>query len=295
MIKSKIIVLTVLLLCVAGMLSAQSWRFYSDASLSLAQSSYSDNWAGTELSSITWFGNSNSFAEKQLTKRIHNKTSLKLAFGQTHNQKTDSEGNKYWAKPDKTTDNIDLETLLKFTLDTFVDPYLSGRMESQFLDFSQQAIGNSRTLNPIRFTEAAGVSKTFIKKDNEGLSARLGAAFRQNMDRHSAVPLTVDEYENITTNDGGLEFITEYNKGIKVTNLLFTSRLSVFQSVFNSKSDELNDDWKAPDVVWDNVLSTKLFSMVTASLNVQLKYEKEEDKKFQYKETLGLGFSYQLF
>jgi hypothetical protein len=293
--KIRFTVIFVLLLCVAGMLSAQNWRFYSDASLSLAQSSYSDNWAGTELSSITWFGNSNSFAEKQLTKRMHNKTSLKLAFGQTHNQKTDLEGNKYWAKPDKTTDNIDLETLLKFTLDTFVDPYLSGRMESQFLDFSQQAIGNSRTLNPIRFTEAAGVSKTFIKKDNEGLSARLGAAFRQNMDRHSAVPLTVDEYENITTNDGGLEFITEYNKGIKVTNLLFTSRLSVFQSVFNSKSDELNDDWKAPDVVWDNVLSTKLFSMVTASLNVQLKYEKEEDKKFQYKETLGLGFSYQLF
>ncbi len=289
------IILLILLLSLAGMLSAQGWRFYSDASLSLAQSSYSDNWAGTELSSITWFGNSNSFAEKQLTKRMHNKTSLKLAFGQTHNQKTDAEGDRYWAKPDKTTDNIDLETVLKFTLDAFVDPYLSGRMESQFLDFSQQAIGNSRTLNPIRFTEAAGVSKTFIKKDNEGLSARLGAAFRQNMDRHSAVPSTVDEYENITTNDGGLEFITEYNKGVKITNLLFTSRLSVFQAVFNSKSDELNDDWKAADVVWDNVLSTKLFSMVTASLNVQFKYEKQEDRKFQYKETLGLGFSYQLF
>lgn len=290
--KLTIIILILALVC---SLSAEKWRFYSDASLSLAQSAYSNNWAGTELSSITWFGNSTSFAEAQLTGLMHNKTGLKLGFGQTHIQKVDSEGKKYWTKPDKTTDRVDLESVLKFTLDKYVDPYLSVRMESQFLDFSQRSVGNTRVLNPIRFTEGAGVARTFVKKEGETFSSRLGAAFRQNLDMHSLKAGTTDEYETITTNDGGLEFITEYDKSVKATNMVFNSRLNIFQAVFNSKSDELNNNWKAPDVTWDNVLSTKLFSFITASLYLQLKYEKEEVSGFQFKETLGLGMSYQLF
>lgn len=291
--KMKHIVLTLLLICLAAGLSAGKWKFYSDAGLSLAQSAYSDNWAGTELSSITWFGNSNTSAEAQLTKYMNNKTTLKLAFGQTHTQKTDAEGNKYWTKPDKSTDKIDLESLLRFTLDAFVDPYVSARMESQFLDFSQRDVDNTRIVNPILLTEGAGVAKTLLKKENTNLNTRLGAAFRQRLDRDSYV--APDEFENITTNDGGLEWITDYDKAFKPANAMFKSRLQVYQALFNSKSDELNEDWKSPDVSWENSLSTKLFSIVTASLYFQLKYEKEEVAELQFKETLGMGVSWQLF
>lgn len=291
--KIKYIVLTLLLICLTAFISAENWSFHSDASLSLAQSAYSDNWSGTELSSITWFGNSNTFAEKQLNRKMHNKTSLKLAFGQTHTQKTNDEGEKFWTKPDKSTDKIDLESLLRFTLDAFVDPYVSARMESQFLDLSQEDLDNTRFINPILFSEGAGVAKTLIKRENENLNTRFGAAFRQKLDRHSFV--TVDEFEDITTNDGGLEWVTDYDKAFKPTNVIYTSRLQVFQALFNSRSDELNEDWKSPDISWENSISTKLFSFITAYLFFQLKYEKEEVAELQFKETLGLGVSWQLF
>ncbi|MFO7659879.1 MAG: DUF3078 domain-containing protein [Candidatus Cloacimonadaceae bacterium] len=290
----KMVFLTVMIAIVAIPLSA-GWKINSNIGISLAQSAYSDNWAGTEKSNITWFGNSDTSAEIQLTRYMHDKTTLKLAFGQTHSQDTDAEGESYWKEPEKSTDKIDLESLLRFTLDAFVDPYLSARMESQFLDLSQESLDNTRFINPIRFSEGAGVAKTLRERENEILITRLGAALRQNVDRHSVVPLTIDEYETITTNDGGLEWITEYNKAIKLTNLNFSSRLSVFQALFNSRSDELNDDWKSPDISWENSLSTRLFSVITASLYFQLKYEKEEVAELQYQETLGMGVSWNLF
>jgi hypothetical protein len=290
----KLVFLTTIIAVVAIPLSA-AWKLDSSVSIALAQSSYSDNWAGTEKSNLTWFGNSDTSAEIQLTKYLHDKTTLKMAFGQTHSQEVDANGDKYWAKPEKSTDKIDLESVLRFTLQAYVDPYISGRMESQFLDQSQEDQDNTRFVNPIRFTESAGIAKTLREKKNELLTTRLGAALRQNVDRHSVVTIEPEEYETITTNDGGLEWVTEYNKEVKLTNMVFNSRLSVFQALFNSKSDELNDNWKAPDVNWENTLSTKLFSVITASLYFQLKYEREEDKELQYKETLGMGVSWNLF
>ena len=90
-------------------LSAEDWKISSDMSLSLTQSAYSDSWQGTELSSVTWLAASNTTAEKQLKPWLNNKTTLKLAFGQTHQQKLDAMGDKYWEKPEKSTDKIDRE------------------------------------------------------------------------------------------------------------------------------------------------------------------------------------------
>lgn len=283
------------LLCLFGSLSAEGWKYTSDASLSLAQGFYSDNWSGTELSNITWVANSNTSAEKQLSAILHDKTTLKLAFGQTHTQKTDAEGDKYWAKPDKSTDKIDLESVLKFTLNTFVDPFLAARMQSQFLDLAQESLDNTRFVNPILFTETAGISRTIIKQENENLNSRLGFAFRQNVNRHTVKTIIPEEFETITTNDGGLEWVTEYNKLFLPSNVSYKSRLQVFQAIFNSKSDELNDDWKSPDLSWEHNLNTKLFSVVTAGLYLQFIFEKEQDNAVQVKETLGLGVAWQLF
>ncbi len=279
--------------CLAWGLGAEGWKYTSDASLSLAQGFYSDNWNGTELSNITWVANSNTAAEKQLSKILHDKTTLKLAFGQTHTQKTAADGDKYWEKPDKSTDKIDLESVLKFTLNAFVDPFVAGRMQSQFIDLSQESLDNTRFVNPILFTETAGIAKTIIKQEHENLNSRLGFAFRQNVDRHNWI--AADEYETLTTNDGGLDWVTEYDKLFLPSNVSYKSRLQVFQAIFNSKSDELNDDWKSPDLSWEHSLSTKLFSVVTASLYLQLLYEKEQDSAVQLKETLGMGVSWQLF
>ncbi|MBW6515046.1 MAG: DUF3078 domain-containing protein [Candidatus Cloacimonetes bacterium] len=272
-------------------LIAEPWKITSDASISLSQSSYSDNWAGTELGSISWTASSNSAAEKQLSDIMHNRTTLKLSFGQTHQQRITDEGDKDWSKPEKSNDKIDLESLLRFTLQVYVDPFIAARWESQFLDLSDPT--KTRIINPSRFTESAGIMRNFIKEDDHSLSARLGAAFRQNVDRDALVN---DTRETVTTNDGGIQFIAEYMRRFLPQDILYNSRLEVYQALFNSEEDELpNDNWKAVDVLWQHSLSTKIWSIINAGLFFEMVYDKEQVDELQFRQTLGLGVFFQLY
>ncbi|MCB5263039.1 MAG: DUF3078 domain-containing protein [Candidatus Cloacimonetes bacterium] len=281
----------IMILAAFTILPAQTWKLDSNMSMTLSQSAFSDNWAGTELSNITWVANSTTTAEKQLADWLLNKNTLKLAFGQTHNQKTDEVSkDKYWEKPEKTTDKIDLESMLRFTTNAWVDPFLAGRFESQFLDLSQP---ETRLVNPMLFTETAGVIRSFIDEEHQLLTARLGAAFRENIDRDVLIGT---EKETQTTVDGGLEMVSEYTRKVKMPlEMDVRSRLQLYQAIFNSKSDDLNEDWKSLDMVWDNVISTKLFGMVSANLIFELRYDKEQVSELQWKEMIGLGLSHSFF
>ncbi len=278
------------LIFVVTTLSAESWTFKSDFNLLLSQSSYSDNWNGTEKSSVSWTAKINSSVEKQLLEYLHNRNTLKLAFGQTHQQEVDDNDEKYWAKPEKSTDIIDFESMFRFTLKKYVDPFVSFRLESQFIDQSQE--DNTRTFNPILLTESAGIARTFIEQENHKLSSRLGAAIRQHIDRNS-----MDENGNQKTEtmqDAGLEFVGEYMKALNEI-LTFESRLDVFQALYNSEEDDLeNDDWKATDVKWLNTLNARIWKALTINFEVEWVYDKEQDKAGQYRENLALGFSYSI-
>jgi hypothetical protein len=160
----RFLVLT-LLMILSLALFAESWKMDADMSLTLSQSALSDNWAGTELSNITWLANTNASAEKQLKNWLHNRNTIKLAFGQTHLQKEDANVDKYWEAPEKTTDKIDVESVMRFTLQSWVDPFLAARMESQFLDLSQESADNTRFVNPMLFTETAGIMRTFVNTE----------------------------------------------------------------------------------------------------------------------------------
>ena len=284
--------LLIVLAAFACMLSAESWQLDSDVMVNLTQSSYSDNWNGSELSNITWAASSNTVAQKQMKEWLNNKTTLKLAFGQTHLQKVDMLGNKYWEKPSKSTDKIDLESLFKFTLQSFVDPYVSGRAESQFIDESDPTL--TRIVNPILFTESAGIIKSILDFEKTKLSVRLGGAVRENLNRE--VLNASLERENVITVDGGLEGVAEFKQVIGMLGASYNSKLSAYQALFNSKSDELpNENWKALDYKWENMLSFKLLKVLSVNLNLDFLYEKEQVDEVQWKEILGLGFSYTLF
>ncbi len=281
-----------MILAAFTLLPAQTWKLDSNMSLTLSQSAFSDNWAGTELSNITWVANSTSTAEKQLADWLLNKNTLKLAFGQTHNQKTDEVSrDKYWEKPEKSTDKIDLESMFRFTTHTWVDPFLAGRFESQFLDLSQD---EARLLNPMLFTETAGIIRSFIDEEHQLLTARLGAALRESVNRDVLIGTTK---ETQTTIDGGLEMVSEYTRKLKMPlEMDLRSRLQLYQALFNSKSDDLpNDNWKSLDMVWENIVSTKLFGMVSANLIFELRYDKEQVSELQWKEMIGLGLSHNFF
>lgn len=291
--KTGRLILVVVLLAAIS-LGAQPWILKGDFNLNLSQNAYSDSWAGTEQGSITWVAGSNMSAEKALTPLFYNINTLKLAFGQTHQQELNAAGDKFWAKPLKSTDKIDAETLLKMTMQTWVNPFAAARMESQFIDLSDPTL--TRLVNPMKFTESAGITRNFIDRENTQLISRLGMAIRENINRDVLMADASGNRENIITVDGGIESVTEYKKFFDPSNIVYSSKLQIYQALFNSKSDDyLHEEWKSPDLNWENTLSLKVWKALSMNLYLQLVYEKEQIAELQLKETMGLGLSYNLF
>ena len=281
----------ILLLLLPLMLAAEPWKLDSDINFSFTQSAYNSDWVGTELSNITWVATSNTSAEKQMRSWLLNRTTLKLAFGQTHLQKVEASGEREWQTPQKSTDKIDLESLFRFTTQGWVDPFFAVKMESQFIDESDPSL--TRIVNPMLFTESAGAMRSFYSSENSSLDTRLGMAIRERLNREALQPDLTREME--TTIDGGLESVTEYKTKLPMMDANFKSRLGLYQALFNSESDNVDGDWKALDVSWENALIAKLWGLISANLTFELRYEKEAVHAVQWKEILGLGFSYTLF
>lgn len=271
----------------------EGWKKTMDLSLTMTQNSYSDNWAGGEAGNISWVANANSGFEKQLSEKLNSKTTIKLAFGQTHSQ---DQQTKKWASPQKSTDLIDIETLARLTLKLWVDPYLAFRFESQFLDASVPQL--KRVINPKKLTESAGISRQFYKTEKNEFLSRLGFALRQIITQ-DIVDTTLEKTQTNSTNDGGFESVTDA-KLILSDKISYISKLSLYKALFYSKSDELKgmpqeNYWKEPDVNWENTLSVAVAKYVTVSLYAQLLYDKEISKGGRFKETLSLGLTYKMF
>jgi hypothetical protein len=273
--------------------AGEPWDVDIDANLTLTQSAYSDNWVGGEAGSVSWVLNSNWLAEKQLHPAARTKSTLKLAFGQTHSQDRDS---KKWASPVKSTDLIELESVLHFTLNKSVDPFVAGRVETQFLDNSDAE--KDRYLNPATFTESVGLTRIFLKQEKREWSARLGAALRQHLNR-DVLDSTTGRRETEVSNDCGIEFVNDFKTPLAQEKITLTSKLTVFQALFYSKSDELKglpeeDYWKSPDVNWENTFTASVTNYLMVSLYVQLLYDKELALGGRLKQSLGMGVTYKL-
>jgi hypothetical protein len=270
---------------------ADPWKASEDANLTLAQNQYSNNWVGGTVGTIAWVFNSNSLAERQFNPKLHNKTTLLVAYGQSESQSQDT---RHWAKPVKSTDKIEFETVFRLTFGGWVDPFASGRIETEFIDLSDPAL--KRGLNPALFIESAGIAKVLSKADKREWTMRLGGAFRQNMNRHVLNPVTLERKTN-TTNDGGILYVNEFTSPISGNRMTVTSRLSVYQAFFNSKAKEFkglpNENfWKAPDVNLENTFTANITKYVMVNLYIQILYDKEVSLGGRFQQTLALGLTY---
>lgn len=283
-----------LVVSLPAVVTSEPWMTTSETSLMLTQNAYSDNWAGEETGSISWALNSKTVLERQIHTRVNNKNTFKFSFGQTHSQ--DGETRK-WEKPVKSTDLIDLETMFRFTYGLFIDPFASGRVESQFLDKSD--ITYARYVNPLKFTESVGLARAIFKDEKREWTARLGAGFRQYLDRDVLVDSLSEERETQTANDGGIEFVNELSIPFADDRVTLSNKLTVFQALFYSESEQLaglsNEDyWKAPDVNWENILTASITRYLMVNLYTQLLYDKEIDLGARFKQTLSLGITYKV-
>ncbi len=272
----------------------EGWKMLSETSVMLTQNAYSDNWAGEETGSISWVFNSKTILEKQLHGRVNNKNTFKFSFGQTHNQKRDT---KIWERPVKSTDLIDTETLFRFAIGFLVDPFASGRLESQFLDRSDAL--KARYVNPSRITESLGLARVFVKGEKKDWTARLGAGFRQYVDRDALLDSLSNQRRTETATDGGIEFVNELTLPLGDERIALTNKLVIFKALFYSKSEELQglvseDYWRAPDVNWENVITASVTDYLMVNLYTQLLYDKELSLGARFKQTLSLAVTYKV-
>ena len=280
----KTTLLLILSVLVSSFVFAEKWNTSVDVSLSMNQNSYSDNWSGDEKGTINWVFNANLLAEKPLSSKVYNTNTMKLAFGQTHNQFVDENGEKDWASPEKTTDQIDFLSMLRFTLGTIVDPFVGVRFESQFMDKSVP--NETKIINPITLTGSFGVARVFLKKENTELTSQLGGAFKEYLNSHKLID---------NKNDGGIEFITNFRTPLAKGKISFNSMLDIYKAFFFSESDETeNDDWKAPRLNWENIFSASITKLINVNLYIQMIYDKPVVDEMQFKQTLALGLTYKL-
>jgi len=292
-VKNLFFAILAVLLCFS-VSHASGWERTLDFNLTLTQNSYSDSWVGGEAGSVSWMGNSNFKAAKQLSPKVNWSNTLKLAFGQTHQQEQET---KNWRKPFKSTDLIDGESIARLTLGAFADPYVAFRAISQFLDASVPEV--KRYVNPITLSESAGASKLLHKTETTELLSRLGFGLRQVINREIVDTLS-QKTETQTTNDGGFEWVTDFKTSLEKGKVSYSTKLTLFKAMFYSESDELEgtpeqDYWKSVDVNWENILSASIAKYLTVNLYVQFLYDKEIDLKGRLKETLALGLTYRLF
>lgn len=293
------------LMTVAGAEEAvKGWTKTADLSLNLNQTSYSNSWTGGENGAITWSMKGDLAAEKALSPKFNWRNTLKLAFGQTHQETKDAAGARHWESPAKSTDRIFFESLLRMTLGYHVDPYAAVTVESQFYDPADSTFNGarvmrvSRILNPITLTESFGVGRTLTKSKETEFLTRLGFAVRQHMMKN-VVMFDPEETENENTMDGGLEWVTDFSHTFSGESMKYVSKLRVFQALFYSESDKLEgetkDDWKTADVAWENTFSANVSRYIQVSLFAEVLYDKEIDVRGRFRETLGLGVAYKLY
>ncbi|HUV30726.1 MAG TPA: DUF3078 domain-containing protein [Acidobacteriota bacterium] len=263
------------------------WKKSLIADFTATQTAYSDSWVGGEAGAVSWVGNVNGVAEKQLKPWLDFRSTLRLSFGQTLTQDTAKE----WSKPRKSTDLIDWENVGRFTLESYLDPFVAFRLESQFLDASFEP--KKRSFTPLKLTESAGLTRKFYERETDQVISRLGFALRQIF-KNVIIDTTALSTTDSTLTDGGIESVTDVTYTLS-ERLRYTGKLTLYRAFFFSGKDEVagtafEDDWKAIDVNWENIVNASITRILTVNFYTQFLYDKQVTRKGRLKQTLGIGF-----
>jgi hypothetical protein len=311
---------------------AGPWKLAWVAGLNLSQSSFSDNWAGGDRGSIVWVLTSDTKAERQFSTKFNLSNHLQLAYGQTIQQQPDptDPARLVWASPQKSNDLIQYESVGRFTLGGWVDPYAALHLDSQFQD--ESSTRGSIPFSPVKLTESAGISRALLKTEDSELITRLGFGFREVFARQFE-PATGQKV-HVTSNDGGVEWQTNATQPLFEKKVLYKGQLRVFRPVYFSQSGDLDrfdqdarafaperasvaDYWQAPNVDFQNLFTAQITKILAVNLAVQWVYLKFDPatsidntkpiadrialvdhgvrKGGQFREALAIGLTYTLF
>lgn len=253
------------------------WKNSLVTMLTLTQASYKD-WAqgGDNALAYTATITGKSVDDEKSTTWA---TGYKFAFGNTS---LDNQGTR------KTDDIINLESVLSYKLDKYVNPYISAALLTQFAagytyDDSGHATQVSKFFDPGYLTEAAGFGYTSGPQFKTRLGFALREVFTSQFTQYANDPGATDTVK--TRIDAGLQSVTEVNLKLD-DNVLFGAKLDLFDA-FNS--------FKQIVVNGDIAVTAKVSKYISAGLDVQFINDHTISTRTQIREGLGLNISYTVF
>lgn len=272
---------------------SERWQYSLDADLTVALNTFSSNWKSKDAGSLAWVSKMTVMVKKRLYGKALSETTIKLIFGQT---KLQDKSTKRWSSPEKSSDDIQVQSVLRFDIGKFIDPFLSAHLRSQFVDNRRDT--DKRYLNPVEFTESLGFARDLIKTKSITWNTRFGCALRQRIDSDHPLPKdTVGHtlYVLDIVKDGGGEIVSEF-KFLKPQTLMVNSKLKIFSAFISSEATKKaeTDFWRYPDVSLETSVSFFLTRNLILSYYYNIIYDREFDKMPRSKQTLGAGLGIDL-
>jgi hypothetical protein len=267
-------------------LAAGRWGTRATVGVNLLQSYYTRNWNGGDKGSVVWNATLDAVAQRRFGDDWDWFNSANLAFGQNHQQDRDADDNLFWRRPDKSTDQIKLESLMRYT-DWALPPYSGVRFSSQFLDQSDPS-GRDFTFNPMEYFLSAGVSRMLIENDDRRLLTRLGFTYRLSQrDQVGDEDAVLSE----SSTDGGLELVVNYDTSLLQGRVEYRGQLRAYKALFYSAKDDvdgvdsqvlldqglnssLSEDFMATDIDFENNFKASITRLVNVQFNLRWVYDK---------------------
>lgn len=256
------------------------------------QLSFNSNWRGGGKGSFTWKVYSK--IEMAFQKKKYKWTNkVYTAFGQISVQEE-----KHWQAPEKSSDIIDYDSVIQFTLEKFIDPYISVSMNTQFKPGYDPRSGLlvSKFANPLQLSQSAGIAKNMFKREKVQVTTRVGYSAKEFIatDKSLRKRWTGDESRGVKI-DGGIEWLTETKTELK-PGMQWNGKLKLFQAIVSSIAEEKDPqkNWRKLDVHWEQTVTFKLSQYVLFNLLMKFIYDRDTSKGGQFLESASLGISYKL-
>ncbi len=252
------------------------WQHSIVSALNLTQVAFTD-WAAGGENALAWKLSLDGKSVQDMEK-TNWANSYKFAFGQT---RVGDQGIR------KTDDEISLETVLTYKLETHVNPYAAATFKSQFAkgykypDASSK-IAVSKFFDPAYLTQSLGVGYQPQKEIKTRLGVGLREVLTSEFTAYADDPKTAEIEKSRV--EGGLESVTDVEWKLE-GNLLFTSKLELFAPF--DRFDEVV-------VRSDNTFAAQVNKYISVNLNIQLLNDKVISPRTQIKEALSIGLTYTL-
>ena len=253
-----------------------NWLLNAAAGVNINQIALS-NWTSGGDNAISW-NLSAAMSLKNITRDWGFKNNLSLAYGRTKLGGADFRAND---------NNFYFESVLFRKISWAVDPFVSLSVRTALTrgyDYKANPPAPSADFfDPGYITQSAG----FIYNRVQGFTTRLGLAlqevFAENFDTLYNKDPKTGEVKKVKV-DAGLESVTNGEFTV-AENLLYKGSLRLFTR-FNSL-----DVW---DVRWENVIVARINDFLNVNLSYIFVYEKDQSITAQMKESLQLGFIYNI-